>query len=59
MHTFILRYDELIEGLGYAPGRVLSVTWSKPDGHCGTTAPGQEIRVTDGTIINVADTSSA
>lgn len=62
-HNFCARYEELIEAycieLGRVPGRVLTVTWVKPDGCCGTITPGQELIITDGTRINVADTSSA
>ncbi len=58
-HNFCFRYEEIVESVGYAPSRVLTVVWTKPDGRSGTVLPGREVMVTDGTIINVADTSKA
>lgn len=58
-HNFCFRYEEILEQLGYGPSRVLTVTWKKPDGRSGEITRGQDIMVTDGTHISVADTSGA
>jgi hypothetical protein len=58
-HNFCFRYEEILEQLDYAPSRVLTVTWKKPDGRCGEITRGQDIVVTDGTHIYVADTGNA
>lgn len=58
-HNFITSYAELLESIGESHDRILSITWAKQDSRCGSVMPGQTLVVTDGTIINIADTSKA
>jgi len=55
---FELTYGEVLEMAGEDPNRVLTVIWHNPVGR-GTLPPGKSMVITDGTIINVADTSNA
>lgn len=58
-HPFEISYADIMERLGHKPDRVLSVVYHKPDGRGGSILPGETLVITDGTIINAADTSSA
>lgn len=58
-HSFYLHYEMLLKLLGYAPDRVLTVTWAKAGGTGGELTTRKSFLVTDGTHINVADTSNA
>ncbi len=54
-----MSYADLMERLGMKRDRVMSVVYHKPGGPNGCILPGQTLVITDGTIINAADTSSA
>jgi hypothetical protein len=58
-HPFEVSYDDVLERIGVKRGRVLSMVYHKPDGRQGSILPGETLVITDGTIINAADTSGA
>ena len=54
-----LSYEFIVDKAGYTPNRVLSVVYTTKFDNSGMLYPGKNVKIENGMIFNVADTSAA
>ncbi len=59
----LISYEDLLEWSGYSPGRIVSMSYrtarTGDEQRAGILSPGESVKVEDGMIFDVADTSGA